>query len=36
MLDYQETKQNAEIFTQEIKELASNPENLEHLNSYLC
>ena len=36
MLDYQENKQNADIFTQAIKDLASKPENLETLNSYLC
>ena len=36
MLDYQQNKQNADIFTQAIKELANKPENLENLNSYLC
>ena len=36
MLDYQQNKQNADIFTQAIKDLASKPENLENLNSYLC
>ena len=35
MLDYQENKQSADIFTQAIKDLASKPENLENLNSYL-
>ena len=36
MLDYQKNKQNADIFTEAIKDLASKPENLENLNSYLC
>ena len=36
MLDYQENKQSADIFTQAIRDLASKPENLENLNSYLC
>ena len=35
MLDYQQNKKNADIFTQAIKDLASKPENLENLNSYL-
>ena len=36
MSDYQQNKQNADIFTQAIRDLASKPENLENLNSYLC
>ena len=36
MLEYQQNKQNADIFTQAIKELASKPENLENFNGYLC
>ena len=35
MSDYQQNKRNADILTQAIKALASKPENLENLNSYL-
>lgn len=35
MTEYQQNKKNADIFTQAIKDLASKPENLENLNSYL-
>ena len=35
MPDYQQNKKNADIFIQAIKDLASKPENLENLNSYL-
>ena len=35
MLDYQENKRNADIFTPAIQARASKPENLENLNSYL-
>ena len=35
MSDYQQNKESADIFTQAIKDLASKPENLENLNSYL-
>ena len=36
MTEYQQNKQIADIFIQAIKDLASKPENLENLNSYLC
>ena len=36
MSDYQQNKKNADILIQAIKDLASKPENLENLNSYLC
>ena len=36
MSEYQQNKKNADIFTQAIRDLASKPENLENLNSYLC
>lgn len=36
MSDYHQNKESADIFTQAIKDLASKPENLENLYSYLC
>lgn len=35
MTEYQRNKKAAEVFTQAIKDLASKPENLENLRSYL-
>ena len=35
MIGYEENKKNADILIQAIKDLASKPENLENLNSYL-
>lgn len=36
MTNYQQNKKNADILIKAIKDLASKPENLENLNSYLC